>query len=174
MCKEYKLPLLWSCESRIDVINEEIIDLMAESNCYALQVGVESGNQEVLKSIKKNIRLDHLEHIVAYASKYYMEIFLGFMLGHYSDTLETMQDTIDFLKKMIKINPHVRFSVSVNTPFPGTWQYEHAEEIGLEIIDYDYSHYDLMTPVIRTANFNEELLIKLFKEANTASIQSRA
>ncbi len=102
-CKKYNYPLLWSCESRIDVMKKETIDLFAESNCYAIQFGVESGSQYVLDTIKKNIDLAHLEEIVSYASKYAMEIFLGFMLGHYVDTIETMQDTINYIKRMLKL-----------------------------------------------------------------------
>ena len=170
LVKKYNYPLLWSCESRIDVMKKETIDLFTESNCYAIQFGVESGSQYVLDTIKKNIDLAHLEEIVSYASKYAMEIFLGFMLGHYVDTIETMQDTINYIKRMLKINQYVQYSVSINTPFPGTWQYEHANEIGLTITDFDYSHYNLITPVIKTKFFDKVVLEKLFEQANALRV----
>lgn len=151
-------------------MKKETIDLFAESNCYAIQFGVESGSQYVLDTIKKNIDLAHLEEIVSYASKYAMEIFLGFMLGHYVDTIETMQDTINYIKRMLKINQYVQYSVSINTPFPGTWQYEHANEIGLTITDFDYSHYNLITPVIKTKFFDKVVLEKLFEQANALRV----
>lgn len=163
----HKLPLLWSCESRIDVIDHTTIDMFAKSRCYAVQFGVESGNQAVLDTIKKQINLDHLVDIVGYADRYDMEIYLGFMIGHYPDTAETMQDTINFIRRMLSINKHIRFSVSVNTPFPGTWQYEHADEIGLTIFDPDYSHYNLVTPVIETRNFDRAMLLEFFNQANS-------
>ena len=162
----YKLPLLWSCESRIDVIDYSSIDLFAQSSCYAIQFGVESGNQDILDTIKKQINLEHLADIVGYADRYNLEIFLGFMLGHYPDTPETMQDTLDFISRMLSINKNIRFSVSVNTPFPGTWQYEHADEIGLTIFDPDYSHYNLVTPVIKTEYFDKDVLVDYFDRAN--------
>ena len=167
LVRQYDFPMYWSCESRIDVICEETIDMLAESKCCAIQFGVESGDQEILDTIGKHIRLDHLEHMISHAAKYELRIQLGFMLGHYPDTEETMRKTLDFIRKMLKLNGNINYSVSINTPFPGTWQYEHAEEIGLEITDHDYSHYDLITPVIRTEHFDESMLRRLYREAGT-------
>ena len=76
-----------------------------------------------------------------------------------------MRETLAFIRKMLRLNPNLNYSVSINTPFPGTWQYDHAEEIGLEITDHDYAHYDLVTPVIRTGAFDEALLRELYTEA---------
>ncbi|MCD8055033.1 MAG: B12-binding domain-containing radical SAM protein [Lachnospiraceae bacterium] len=174
LIREYEFPIYWSCESRIDVINEESIDMLAESKCCAIQFGVESGDQEILDIIGKHIRLDHLEKIVSYAAQYELRIHLGFMLGHYPDTEETMRKTLDFIRKMLKINGNINYSVSINTPFPGTWQYEHADEIGLEITDHDYSHYDLITPVIRTEHFDEAMLRQLYQESGSLRTENAA
>lgn len=165
LIRRYEFPMYWSCESRIDVITEKTIDILAVSRCRAIQFGVESGDQKILDTIGKKISLEHLEKIVSYASRYELRIQLGFMLGHYPDTEETMRETLAFIRKMLGLNSNMNYSVSINTPFPGTWQYDHAQEIGLEITDHDYAHYDLVTPVIRTKAFDEALLRELYTEA---------
>lgn len=166
MCQKYDINMVWSCESRVDVMTIELVDLLAISKCYSIQFGVESGNQEVLNKIRKHINLGHLEKIISHAKQYPIEIFTSFILGHYCDTDETMIQTITFAKHLKKLNPNVNYVVSINTPFPGTYQYDHPDEIGIEIIDRDYSHYNLMTPVFRTKNFGPEKLLELQKLAN--------
>ncbi|WP_281532251.1 B12-binding domain-containing radical SAM protein [Anaerocolumna aminovalerica] len=167
LCNEYKLKMKWSCESRVDVMNEEIIDLIAGTDCFSIQFGVESGNQEVLNKIKKNIKLSHLERIVDYVKQYKIGIFLSLILGHFCDTEETMMETIELARRLRKLNPNVEYGISVNTPFPGTWQYENADKIGLRITDRDYSNYDLITPVIETEHFNKARLEELRNVANS-------
>lgn len=77
-----------------------------------------------------------------------------------------MEETIGFARHLQELNANVDYGISINTPFPGTWQYDNAEEIGLIITDKDFSHYNLVTPVIRTAAFNEQDLFKLYRRAN--------
>ncbi len=164
---KYNLKMLWSCESRVDVMTDELVDVIASTGCFSIQFGVESGNQEVLNKIRKNITIEHLIHIIDYLKKYKIGIFTSFILGHYCDTEETMMETINLTRKLVEINNNVEFGVSINTPFPGTWQYDNSEEIGLEIVDKDYSKYNLITPVIRTSNFEAERLNELLDIANS-------
>lgn len=169
LCNTMDFKMLWSCESRVDVMTEEIADLIAKSKCYSIQFGVESGNQDVLNSLRKHIDLKHLENIVGYLSKYNIGVFTSFIIGHYTDTEETMLETIEFSRKLRRLNMNVDFAISINTPFPGTWQYENSEEIGLNIIDKDYSHYNLATPVFTTKNFDIEKLLEIYAKSNSYS-----
>lgn len=166
LINKYNFKFYWSCESRVDVMTEELIDLLVKNHCTSIQFGVESGNQEVLDSLNKRFQLTHLEKIITYAAKYPVSIFTSFMLGHYKDTKETMEETIGFARHLQELNANVDYGISINTPFPGTWQYDNAEEIGLIITDKDFSHYNLVTPVIRTAAFNEQDLFNLYRRAN--------
>lgn len=166
LIKAHNNEVKWGCESRVDVMTLELLDMMLDGNCCSLQFGVESGNQKVLDSLNKKLDLKHLELIICYARKYNVYIFLSFMLGHFLDTEETMKETIMFAKYLRELNSNVSYSMSINTPFPGTWQYEHAKQIGLRIIDEDYSHYNLVTPVISTNAFNKEMLLDFYKKSN--------
>lgn len=162
---KYSPGFVWSCESRMDVITEEMIDVMYEHGCNSIQFGIESGSQEVLNKIRKNIDLDKARRIIQYAAKYKMTIFLSFMLGHYCDTIETMEQTIEFMNEMKRENPNLGFGIAFNTPFPGTWQYEHAEEIGIKFLTKNYSMYDLNTVVIESLNYNKKEIQELYRKA---------
>lgn len=163
---KYQFPMPWSCESRVDVMTEELADLIGTSNCFSIQFGVESGDQEVLDQIRKNINLDHLIKMVNYIKQYPVGIFLSFMIGHFCDTPESVSRTIQLAKSLSQSSSNITYGVSINTPFPGTWQYEHAEEIGLEIIENDFSKFNLTTPVIRTKYLSEQQLNDFYLEAN--------
>ncbi|MBU3089193.1 B12-binding domain-containing radical SAM protein [Clostridium gasigenes] len=163
--KKSKVGIKWACESRVDVMTTELIDKMVEYGCNSIQFGVESGNQEVLDKLHKNIDLKHTKNIVAYASKYEVEICLSFMFGHYCDTTETMDETLHFIEDLVIANVNVTIGVGYNTPFPGTWQFTHAERIGLCILTNDYSKYDLITPIIETENFNANDLVEVYNKA---------
>ena len=77
---------------------------------------------------------------------------LSFMIGHYCDTKETIQQTIDFINEICSKYP-AEVALSYNTPFPGTWQYTHREELGLKMRTENYSVLTLLNPVVETSNF---------------------
>lgn len=156
----------WACESRVDVMTESLLDEMYENGCDSIQFGVESGNQKVLDKIHKKIELSQVWKMVSYAAQYDMEICLSFMFGHYCDTLDTMEDTVQFMKDIKAINANVKFGIGYNTPLPGTWQYTRADEIGLKILTTDYSKYDLITPIIETEAFTTKDLEDMYYHAN--------
>lgn len=155
----------WSCESRIDVMNQELIDRMAKSGCFDIQFGIESGCQEVLDGIRKHINLEQARKIIKYTYDSGMVVTMSFMLGHFCDTLETLKMTRNFIKEMYdNYGDQTNMAVSFNTPFPGTWQYEHRDEIGLRLIDTSFDSMTLLTPIVETNNFTKSDLLKMYSE----------
>lgn len=149
---KYELNLNWHCESRIDVMTPELLEEMAKAGCNAIQFGIESGSQQVLDKINKGIDLEYAKKIIDAAYKNKIILVLSFMLGHYCDTNETMQKTVDFINEIYeKYKPEI--ALSYNTPFPGTWQYTNREKIGLKIRSKSYSALTLLNPVVETDNF---------------------
>lgn len=160
LMKEYDLDIEWQCESRVDSMDKELAKQMSEANCTAIQFGIESGSQETLDNIRKNIDLQEAKKVIRFIREEGMEPQLSFMLGHFCDTKSTMEETYEFIKNMKQYNPKV--AVSYNTPFPGTWQYTHRDELGLRLLSEDYSQYTLMNPMVETDNFtfNDQLEFK--------------
>lgn len=163
---KFKPDIKWSCESRVNVMNENLLKNMADSGCYSIQYGIESGNQSVLDMIKKNINLEHAKDIIKITNNLGMEVCLSFMLGHYCDTIETMNDTYLFIKEMCTSFNNIKIGVGFNTPFPGTWQFSHKDEIGLNIVENDYSNYTLLQPVVETDNFNKNDQLEVYMKIN--------
>jgi anaerobic magnesium-protoporphyrin IX monomethyl ester cyclase len=114
--------LQFSAQTRVDRIDEEFIRLLKTANFETLELGVETGNPEMLEKVKKGITLDQVEYAVALAKANGLKVWCKFILGHPDETHATIRDTIDFIAK---INPH-QLSVSIMTPFPGTPIHEMA------------------------------------------------
>ena len=106
----------FSAQTRVDRVDEQFIRLLRMANFETLELGVESGNAEMLRAVKKGITLEQVEYAVGLAKANGLRVSCKFILGHPNETRATIRDTVDFIAK---INPH-RLSVSIMTPFPGT------------------------------------------------------
>ena len=121
-----KLKISWSCFARVDSINPEMLKLMKKAGCYQISYGIESGSQKILDVEKKNVTLEKIERAVKLTRKAKIKT-IGFnMIGHPLETVETMQATIDFNKK-IKVDD---FKTEFLVPFPGTELYSTGEKYG--------------------------------------------
>ena len=149
MLSESGISFVWGCESRADVIDEEFIKILYESGCHKIQFGMESADNEILSKIKKHVTIEQIENAVICAAKYNMHIQVSYIIGHAFDTEETVKKTISFAKHLSD-DYGARVVCSVNTPFPGTEQYERRDELGIEIKTSEWEKYLLNSPIINT------------------------
>lgn len=149
---ENHMDLIWSCQSRIDSIDYEIIDQLASHGCVEVLYGIESGNQAVVNQIGKHIMLDKVWDIMQYTHNRRIHIVCSFILGHYCDTKETMNDTYEMVKRIYQ-EFGADIAIYLNTPYPGTSQYIHCKKLGLRIVEKDYSKYTNVYPVVETDQF---------------------
>jgi len=159
--QEHKLPIKWSCESRADVVTKGLLVDLWEAGCHSIQFGIESSNQNILDAIGKKVTVEQIENAVRMASEMGYKVVGSFILGHYLDTLDTMKATIEFCRKL-KDKYRLLPAFALNTPFPGTYQEENAEKLGMKIHTKDYNDLVLCKPHVTTKNFTCEDLQKMF------------
>ncbi|OIO24080.1 hypothetical protein AUJ65_02215 [Candidatus Micrarchaeota archaeon CG1_02_51_15] len=106
----------WNTFSRADIVDEALLSKMRKAGCYGITFGVESGNEDILRRIRKNVTKEQVRTAVNTAKKIGLDTHCDFMLGLPDDDEKTMQDTIDFA---IELDPNVAL-FSITTPFPGT------------------------------------------------------
>jgi len=90
----------WSCRSRIDTINEEMLKEMASVGCKRIYYGIESGNPKILKNIHKDIRLEQIKKTIELTQKYGIKALGFFMVGNPGETKESVENTIRFAKSL--------------------------------------------------------------------------
>lgn len=130
----------FSAQTRVDRVDQDFVRLLKACNFETLELGVESGNPQVLERIRKGITLDQVERAVKFAKAEGIRVWCKFILGHPHETRAEVMDTLDFIAR---INPD-RLSVSVMTPFPGTPIFEMAlrGEGGYRLLSKDWTKFD--------------------------------
>jgi len=118
-----KLHIGWTCNSRVDTVNEKLLHAMKRAGCWMISYGVESGDQMVLDKAKKNTTVDQCRRAVALAKRAGIKVAAHYVLGLPGETRETLVKTIDLALEM---DPEVaQFYCAV--PFPGSSLYELAK-----------------------------------------------
>ena len=121
--RERKLQFLWSCDTRVDVLNDELLREMRLAGCQRLSLGVETGSPTILDKINKRITIQKIEDAAAMAKRVGIQVRFYMMLGNRGETAETFQETLDFLTR---VKPH-QYIFSCLTIYPGTEDFQQAE-----------------------------------------------
>jgi radical SAM superfamily enzyme YgiQ (UPF0313 family) len=112
--------IVWVPETRVDVVDRELLEKMKDAGCRRIQYGFESGVQMLLDNLKKNFTLDDSKRAMKYTKEVDIESMGLFMLGVPGETKELSQQTIDFAKELDV--DFAKFSLTI--PYPGTEIYE--------------------------------------------------
>ena len=120
-----KLGITWSCNAKANVPRETLVKLKA-GGLRLLLVGYESGDQQILHNIKKGMRVEVAEKFTQDCHDLGIQIHGTFIVGLPGETLETLEKTKAWARK---INPHT-IQVSLAAPYPGTFLYDQAVENG--------------------------------------------
>lgn len=110
----------WTCSSRVEVVDKEMLQKMKDAGCWRTRFGVESGSDQVLDFISKGITKEKIRNAITWAHEVGLRPKAFFMVGHMPDTHETIQETIEFAKSI----PLHDVTVQINTLLPQTPQME--------------------------------------------------
>jgi hopanoid biosynthesis associated radical SAM protein HpnJ len=124
------LNFTWSCTSRVTT-DYETLKAMKDAGCRLLIVGYESGDEQILKNIKKGATIDMAMRFTENCHKLGLVIHGDFIVGLPGETRQTLRKTIEYAKKL----DVETIQVSLGHAFPGTEFFEHATANGLVNID---------------------------------------
>lgn len=129
-----------------------------------IRLGIESGSQEVLDRIKKGLTLAQIEEGVRRVKKSGIQALGGFMFGFPYDTRETVEQTIEFAKKLSP--DQVQFSLAMC--YPGTSLYDYARDKDLLLAEnfreFDMTHGPVMATQDMTRCDLEHILARAYRE----------
>lgn len=111
--------IMWSCNSRCDMNDFELLCLMKKAGCRMLLIGPESGNQEILNNVNKNLTIEQIRDFVDKAKRAGLTTHSCWVFGLPGETKETIQQTIDFC---MELNTHT-IQASSAMPQVGTDMY---------------------------------------------------
>jgi anaerobic magnesium-protoporphyrin IX monomethyl ester cyclase len=154
-----KFKLEWACETRLDLLDEKLIDVMYKSGLRAINSGIESSDRDILLSVKrKPYNNEKVERNIRYCEKKGIKITAFYILGLPEDTEESVKSTIRYAKKL---NTFIS-QFFIFTPFPGTNLYEKIKDL---IYEKNWEKFNSFTPVFRHHNLSKERLLELKEHA---------
>lgn len=181
---ERRLSVSWTCEARINTMTPELAYKLAEAGCLEVQYGVETGNPQIMKLIRKGIKLKQVEEVVDYTLGAGLDVICSFIIGFPWDTHDTVRQTVDLACRLNGLgslipnrggNKRGRLVAMYAplTPLPGTEMYRQAETLGLRFLTRDWDQFTFNSPVVETENLSAAEIRRVLYEMDT-SVSSAA
>lgn len=146
----------WSCLTRVDNVDLDLLKHMKQAGCVRVEFGIESGSQKILDFLKKGITINQVKEAFGMAKKVKLATFGFAMLNTPLETRETIAET----KKLIMDLGPDFLQLSFATPYPGTELFEVCEKKGI-LISKDWSKYIFLNnQLIRNKELSEDELKK--------------
>ncbi len=165
--KNNKVKTKWKCMTRVDTLKKKDFIKMKKYGCYAVALGIESGNNDVLQDINKRINRKQVQETCRDARNTGLTTIGFFILGHRRDDYQSIKQTLNFTKEL-----NLDFVLfSLLTPYPGTQVYSYVPDE----VKYDWHKFNPLHPInicpqVTSENLqsflfqgNEVLLYKRFK-----------
>lgn len=111
-----KLKITWTCNSRVDFVDQEMLTLMGKSGCFYIAWGLESGNKEILTHARKGVDPDRAMQSLTWAREAGIQNWGYFIIGLPGETVTTIRQTITFSKGL----PLDIALFHIAAPYPGT------------------------------------------------------
>jgi anaerobic magnesium-protoporphyrin IX monomethyl ester cyclase len=118
--------ITWSCNSRVDSADDDLLKLMKAAGCHSILYGIESADEEMLARVKKRTSLDQARTAIALTKKNGITCRTSFIFGNPGETWETIEKTVQFALETMP--DFVIFNII--RPYPGTEVYEWACAMG--------------------------------------------
>ena len=153
---EERFKIKWVALGRIDLFDEEMLRWMKKAGCYRVECGIESGNQEMQRTMGKSINLKIALKNCKLVREAGIELLLFFIIGLPGETYQTVLETIDFA-----VDSGCEAALfALATPYPGTRLYDWAKNNDY-LVHENWDQYKKNIPLIETPQLSGEDLIRL-------------
>jgi radical SAM superfamily enzyme YgiQ (UPF0313 family) len=154
LIKENKLDIKWTCETRADLVNKELLVDMKSAGCQTMFFGVESGSPRIQQKLNKNIDLHEVKRTFELCKQMGIRTATSFMLGIPGETVEDMQDTFKFAKAL---NADIcMFNIYIACP--GSKLYDEV------VSQHLYDQMDNYLARVKTKDFDYDMLVKIQRD----------
>jgi anaerobic magnesium-protoporphyrin IX monomethyl ester cyclase len=160
VCEEMlrrNLKIEWSVFARVDRISEDLAQLMKRAGCEWVLFGVESADEDILKTIKKGITLEEVRCAVKIAAEAGINVFNSFILGLPGESWDTALKSLAFGDELCH-KYGAKYGFHMLSPLPGTEIYERAKDYGIRILSRDWARYNANEPITETATMSTKMV----------------
>lgn len=153
--------LKWSCNFEANICDEDLLRHMRQAGCWLIQMGVETGNPEIMKTIDKGITLEQVRTATDMAYRAGMAIKTSFIIGNPNETPQTIEETITFAKSL----PVHYVTFSMMAPLPGTYFWQSADSYG-EFNRLAHDKFSMVSAAFTPTGLTSDFLKRMQKEAH--------
>ena len=137
MILDSKMQMHWWCETRMNCLNEELLEIMSRAGCRGINLGVETGDDELMqKQGKVGGDVEKLKQVKIWAKKYGIKLHFLMIVGLPDESKKSLYSSFQLIDKL---EPE-SIGVTTITPYPGTPLYREAKSEGW-IIDENIENY---------------------------------
>jgi anaerobic magnesium-protoporphyrin IX monomethyl ester cyclase len=144
--RKRRLSFTWSAFARVNTVDTAMLRTMKMAGCHAVSFGIESGNAEMLKRIRKGITLHQVKKAADCCHAAGIRAHASFLAGLPGETPETLRDATALIDAI-----GIEYGYHLLAPFPGTTVREHIVDYDLEILSHDWDDYDARKAIVRTS-----------------------
>lgn len=142
------LNIRWWCETRVDRLDEELLLKMKEAGCVGINIGVETADEKILKTVaKRGVTIPMILEITRLAKRIGIQLHYLLMVGLLDETKSSIYETYKLVKKAKPDSIGITFA----SPYPGTELRKDAIREGL-IENPDFELFDAVQPIMRSRN----------------------
>ena len=146
----------WTSFARVDTVSVPLLEKMKEAGLTAVSFGVETGNAEILKTIRKNITKDLVIEAVGKCLKAGVTPMASFILGLPGETPDTMRESLEFSQKLTDMGCPNGFHLLA--PFPGTSVRDEHKKYGIRILSDDWNDYHANRAIVETQSVSAAMM----------------
>lgn len=157
---ENNLKITWYTRSRVDTLDIELLKKMKKAGCKGISIGIESPNNDILRTCKKHITVEQINNAIYMAKQVGVHVTGHFVFGLPGDDNESALESIRFAR-----NSNLDFAqFYCAVPYPQTELWETATKNNW-IESFDYSKYHLADSVMRNEKLSSKEIIRLRNRA---------
>ena len=155
------LKIRWTCNSRVDTLDEPMMVRMKRAGCWLIAFGIESGSQTILDNVKKDARVEDARQTIRLCHRHGLKTWGYFIIGLPGETRQTVRETIDFAKSI----PLDIALFHVAMPYAGTEFYFQAVANGW-LNTSQWRHFDMNdSAVVQYDDFSAAEILQATKQA---------
>jgi len=159
-----RLKIKWYCNSRVDIINKDLLQKMKQAGCTAVSMGIESGSQKIIGGADKRVSVEESAKAIQMVKDAGIKAYCSFIFGLPGENKTTVKETIEFIKRTLPTGGEF----NVATPYPGTKLYEIALEKGWITEQTDFRTLLQNKSIMRTEELTSEEIDKAREMAHQA------
>ena len=161
MAKE-NMGITWSAFVRADCFNPILAKAMKKAGCHQVLIGVESGDMEILKLLRKPIDVKRTKKCIEIAREVGIDSRCAYIFGNQGETVDSMQNTLDF---SIELDSDLAM-YNVCTPYPGTQIYKWAKENNY-LKSEEWGDFEYYTFMLKLPTVTEKEIMEFYKNAHS-------